>query len=192
MIHRFHDARYDTNAVKIFQGGHYISKERDELLVTVLGSCIAACIRDPNTGIGGMNHFMLPVPASGKLQGTSDAMRYGNYAMEVLINEVLASGCRREDLEIKVFGGASMLKGRKSIGHLNIAFVEGYLTHENLKIVAKDFGGVWPRLVHYFPATGKVRIKILDQPVDTKLFNEETEIQARISKQPVEGDVELF
>jgi len=192
MVHRFYDSRYDAVSVKIFQGGHYITRDRNEMLVTVLGSCVAACIRDPDTGIGGMNHFMLPESATGDWQGVSVSMRYGNYAMEVLINEILATGCSREQLEIKVFGGASMVKGRKSIGHLNVAFVERYLELENLRIVAKDFGGEWPRRIHYYPGSGKVRMKILDQPVDTKLFKEESEIQSRISDYPVEGDVEIF
>lgn len=115
-VHRYRDPRFDTTAVKVFPGEHYVTSA-DEMLVTVLGSCVAACIRDPAVAVGGMNHFMLPEAGTGALasadRSNSDwcdpsfAMRYGNVAMEQLINDILARGGRRQRLEIKVFGAAT-------------------------------------------------------------------------------------
>ena len=128
---RTYDRRRGLYAVRVLPGGAYVTRRTDEMIVTVLGSCVAACIRDPASGFGGLNHFMLPESESGTWNGVSAAMRYGNHAMEVLINEVLKSGCRRQDLEIKLFGGADLTDGPSLIGSSNVAFVLDYLAaHE--------------------------------------------------------------
>ena len=92
------------NRVRVLPGETRTVDVADNVLMTVLGSCVSACIRNPVNGFGGMNHFMLPSSECGTWNGEDAALRYGNFAMEALINEVLKSGCRREDLEIKVFG----------------------------------------------------------------------------------------
>jgi len=191
-FHRFYDPRYEALVVRILPGTHYVTQDKEEMLVTILGSCIAACVRDPVTGIGGLNHFMLPDSKIDRWQEISAAMRYGTYAMEVLINEVLATGCKRDRLEIKIFGGANIVMGRKSIGHLNTAFVERYMETEGLAVAAKDLGGNRPRRIHYFPATGKVFRRILDHPVDAKIFEQESKFRTRLANASVGGDVELF
>lgn len=189
---RFFDSRYGKTMVKVMPGTYCLSKGSNEILVTVLGSCIAACIRDPKSGIGGMNHFMLPESELGDWGGISAAMRFGNHAMEVLINEVLKTGCPRRRLEIKVFGGANLITGRRDIGHTNAAFIERYLENEQLPITASDLGGTLPRRIHYYPDTGKVRLRYLGRSDDQMVFDAERKIGKQLRDKPVGGDIELF
>jgi chemotaxis protein CheD len=193
-LRRYRDPQFDAIAVKIFPGEHYVSDQPDEMLVTVLGSCVAACIRDPNTGIGGMNHFMLPeaLGAGGGWDSASDSMRYGNVAMERLINDILVRGGLRQRLEIKVFGGGNVLNGAANIGHRNADFVEDYLSAEKLPIAARHLRGHLPRRVHYFPATGRVMLLELQSTERDVLVRNETSYQSRIQAEPVSGSVELF
>ena len=111
------------------------------MLVTVLGSCVSACIRDPVAAVGGMNHFMLPESGGSDWGAASSGMRYGNVAMERLINDILVRGGLRQRLEIKVFGGGNVMKGTSDIGHRNASFVETYLAAESLPIAAADLRG---------------------------------------------------
>src|ERR1700693_3574707 len=100
----YFDRTFDCDAAKILPGEYFFT-HKDMMIVTVLGSCVSACIRDRVSGIGGMNHFMLPDGGGENDSPVSASMRYGSYAMEVLINDVLKAGARRENLEAKVFGG---------------------------------------------------------------------------------------
>ena len=134
------------------------------MIVTVLGSCIAACIRDPIAQVGGMNHFMLPESDDGAWGAASASLRYGNFAMERLINDILCRGGHRSRLEIKVFGGARMIGNTALIGPQNADFVEAYLKDEGLPIAAAHLRGAHARRVHYFPLTGRVRM--LEMPRD--------------------------
>jgi len=133
------------------------------VLVTVLGSCVAACIQDRTAGIGGMNHFMLPDDGADVAQAASDSMRYGAYAMEVLINELIKAGGRRDRFEAKVFGGGAVLAGMTTIniGDRNSEFVRRYLALEKIRIVAEDLQGSHPRKVAFMPRTGQVMVKKL-------------------------------
>ena len=191
----YFDTSKNVMAVKVFPGEYKISAEPMEMLVTTLGSCVAACIRDPHTGIGGMNHFMLP---TGKEKstwgGSSSALRYGNHAMETLINEIIRHGCPKEELEIKVFGGGNVIRGNTAIGTDNAKFVLEYLKNEGLKVAAKDLGGSVGRRIHYFPATGKVKRQLLRRKTDDKnLVAEENRYQQKIGNETSSGgDVELF
>ena len=124
--------------IRINPGGHYVTSG-NEMLVTVLGSCVAACIRDPLARVGGMNHFMLPQSDSGAWGIASATMRFGNFAMEQLINEILCRGGRRHNLEIKVFGGAGIIGSSAQVGLRNADFVETYLQEEGLPIAAQIF-----------------------------------------------------
>jgi chemotaxis protein CheD len=191
-VHRYRDPRFDAIAVKVFPGEHYVTTA-DEMLVTVLGSCVSACIRDPVVAIGGMNHFMLPEGGIGDWGEASSGMRYGNVAMERLINDILAHGGLRRRLEIKVFGGGNVLKGTSDIGHRNAMFVEDYLAAENLPIAAAHLRGKLPRRVHYFPLTGRVMLLELRRASDDIAVVElETCYRSKLKSDPIAGSVELF
>jgi chemotaxis protein CheD len=189
----YYDRTFDCDAAKILPGEYYFTP-KDMLIVTVLGSCVAACIRDKVTGIGGMNHFMLPDGGNDPDSPVSASMRYGTYAMEVLINELLKSGARRENLEAKVFGGGAVLRGFTAInvGERNAKFVLNYLRSENIRVTAEDLNDVHPRKVYYFPRTGKVLVKKLKQMNNNTLVNREQDYANRLQTKPVSGDVELF
>lgn len=193
-IQRHWDPAHQMYAAKILPGEYYITLH-DEMIMTVLGSCVSACVRDSVFGIGGMNHFMLP---ESKGQGdtwsdgdTGAAARYGSYAMEVLINNILKNGGKRERLEVKIIGGGRIISQMTDIGKNNIAFVREYLRKEGLTIVGEDVGDIFPRKVLYFPTTGKVRVKKL-RSINQTLVQRETTYQESLVKQPVAGSVELF
>lgn len=189
---RYRDARFDAIAVKVFPGEHYVTDDHEEMLVTILGSCVTACIRDPLTGVGGMNHFMLPEAAGGGWDTLSASMRYGNVAMERLINDILARGGSRQRLEIKVFGGGNVMNGTTNIGHRNAEFVERYLSDENLPIAAHHLRGNLPRRVHYFPATGKVMLLELQRTEQEAVVRSEVSYKSKLQSESVAGSAELF
>lgn len=158
----YFDNHFKRPGVKLLPNEFYMTSA-DMVLVTVLGSCVAACVQDRTAGIGGMNHFMLPDDGIDAGQAASDAMRYGAYAMEVLINEMIKAGGRRERFEAKVFGGAAVLAGMTTmnIGDRNSVFVRRYLALEKIPILAEDLQGTHPRKVAYMPRTGQVMVKKL-------------------------------
>jgi len=186
---RYHDARFKTEAAKLLPT-QYLVVDNDTALVTVLGSCVAACIRDPLLKLGGMNHFLLP---DGNV-GDGAPARYGSYAMELLINDLLKRGAARNRLEAKVFGGANVLKGFTSnpVGTRNAEFVRRYLEAERIPVVAEDLRGIHPRKVWYFPNTGRVVVQRLPHAHDAEVLAAESAARARLSKAPVTGGVELF
>lgn len=188
---RYHDRHFGKEAAKILPGEYFVAKN-GMLLVTVLGSCIAACIRDPMVGIGGMNHFMLPDDGGRDAMGSS--ARYGTYAMEVLINHLLKLGARRNRLEAKVFGGGAVLASLSSsnVGARNAEFVLNFLKTEKIPVVAKDLLDSYPRKVYYFPLTGRVLVKKLHRVHNDTLFSRENDYKARLSVAKMEGEVELF
>lgn len=194
-IRRRWDAAYEAFTARILPGELYVTQS-DEGVSTTLGSCISACIRDRVTGLGGMNHFMLPSdgtePGAARASGLSAATRYGNYAMEHLINEVLRNGGKRQNLEVKVFGGGRIIMNMTDVGARNIAFVRDYLATEGLKVAAEDVGDVYPRMVVFFPATGRVRVKRLRSLHNNTIADRERDYIDRIRQKPVSGDVELF
>ncbi|MNR91854.1 Chemoreceptor glutamine deamidase CheD [compost metagenome] len=189
----YYDRTFDRDAAKILPGEYYYTG-KDMLIVTVLGSCVSACIRDRVTGVGGMNHFMLPDGGGDADSPISASARYGTYAMEILINDLLKAGARRENLEAKVFGGGNVLSGFSSInvGERNAQFVRNFLKIENIRIVAEDLNDVHPRKVYYFPRTGKVLVKKLRQLNNNTLVNREQDYANRLQSGSVSGDVELF
>ena len=188
---RYFDRHFESEAAKILPGEYFVTT-KDMLLVTVLGSCVAACIRDPDSGIGGMNHFMLPDEGGREVLSTS--ARYGTYAMEVLINHLLKLGARRNRLEAKVFGGGAVMESLASsnVGVRNAEFVLKFLNTEKVPVVAKDLLDSYPRKVYYFPSTGKVLVKKLHRVRNDTLFSREREYKERLVTAKVEGDVELF
>ncbi|MBK8164070.1 MAG: chemoreceptor glutamine deamidase CheD [Gammaproteobacteria bacterium] len=183
-------------AAKILPGEYYVTCGQ-EMVVTVLGSCVSACIRDAVSGVGGMNHFMLPVSQGGgggswDAAGLGASTRYGNYAMERLINDILKNGGRRQNLEVKVFGGGKILANMTDIGDKNINFVRAYISAEGLRLSASDLGDIHPRKVYYAPATGKVFMKKLRALHNNTILERETAYMEEIVHKPVEGDVTLF
>ena len=195
-IRRYWDKDFQCYAAKILPGEYYVTSNR-EVIVTSLGSCISACIRDKVFGIGGMNHFMLPtnfkdVDNSWKNRKDNLANRYGNFAMENLINDILKHGGHRENLEVKIFGGGKILTSMTDVGKRNIDFIEEYIVTEKLNLAAKDVGSEFPRRVIYDPITGKVRVKKLKALTNDTIIKRETQYAQNIQESSVTGDVELF
>ena len=193
---RYWDNHFGLPASKILPGEFYVSKI-DEIIVTVLGSCISACIHDTKKKVGGMNHFMLPEQcahhSSDWSSGGGLETRYGNWAMEYLVNELIKLGARRENMEVKIFGGGQIIDGMTDIGERNIGFVREFIANEKLKLVAEDVGSTHPRKVVYFPYTGVAKLKKLDRTRDKSLVGMEKEYSKKIStKQEQKNDIELF
>ena len=189
----YYDRTFDRDAAKILPGEYYFTA-KDMMIVTVLGSCVSACLRDRVSGVGGMNHFMMPDGGGDADSPVSASMRYGTYAMEVLINELLKAGARRENLEAKVFGGGNVLRGFVAInvGERNAQFVRNYLRTEGIRIVAEDLNDIHPRKVYFFPRTGKVLVKKLKQLNNNTLVNREQDYASRLQTGDVAGSVDLF
>lgn len=188
---RYWDPTQSMWAVKLLPGQYYASNQ-PEVIVTVLGSCISACIRDPYLKLGGMNHFMLP-QEGGPSSWSGWAARYGSNAMELLINELLCHGAQRSRLEVKLFGGGKVLAQLADVGARNIQFALGYCQREHLPLVGQDLGGTHPRKVRYFPDTGKVQMKYVGTMRNNLLVEREQTYVASL-KQDTEkvGTVELF
>jgi chemotaxis protein CheD len=186
---RVFDDAEQIEVVKIFSGDWYVT-QNNEMLATILGSCVAACVRDPVAGVGGMNHFLLPGNESTAL--LSDAARYGVFAMESLINGVLKGGGHRDRLEIKVFGGGNVINNSARIGSKNAAFIRTFLQREGLRIASEDLEGDLPRRVHYWPLTGRVMMRKLRRKDDMTVLDEEKRYQTAIAAKPIDGSVELF
>jgi chemotaxis protein CheD len=165
---KYFDREFDRQAIKLLPNEYYVTGE-DVVLTTVLGSCVAACIRDEKAGVGGMNHFMLPDDEGGTTDRMlSASMRYGCYALEVLINELLKMGARRERLEAKVFGGGAVLANMTTlnIGDRNADFVLRYLKTEEIRVAAQDLRGPHARRVSYFPVSGLALVRRLTRQDD--------------------------
>lgn len=195
-IARYHDAKLGSDVAKLLPGEYYVTMHA-ETLVTVLGSCVSACVRDAAAHVGGMNHFMLPEgDADGRWAGQVDvtlATRYGNHAMESLLNEVFKRGGRRDRLEIKLFGGGRMLTGMTDVGRRNIDFVHQFLATESLHARAEDLGGEQPRKIYYEPRTGAVRVRYLRVLSNDTIAEREREYRRRLEAEASQaGSVDLF
>lgn len=178
--------------VRVQPGEYYVTHDQDMTIATILGSCVAACMRNPRNGFGGMNHFMLPESETGHWGGVTALMRYGNHAMETLINAIIKSGCTRAEIEIKLFGGANIGSGKSTVGTQNALFAMEYLKHEGLRVLASDLGGNFGRRIHFHPADGKVKRLLLTENQNQKIKTSETRFKSTIETKPVEGDIELF
>lgn len=183
----FYDAHFKNDAVKILPGEYFVHNE-DMLIMTTLGSCIAACIYDRNAKVGGMNHFMLP-------DGAGDSGRYGSYAMELLINEMMKRGASRLTMEAKVFGGGQVVSGMTTmnVGERNTTFVMDYLKTERIPVVSKDVLDVYPRKVCFLPGSGKAMVKRLAPTnTDTLLAQDRAAAQRAVPAATGGGSVDLF
>lgn len=186
------DQSAGATAIWIFQGDFYVSARPDLFLTTVLGSCIAVCMRDPIAGCGGMNHFLLPDAEDRGEHYPSLALRYGSYSVERLINAILSRGGRRERLEIKVFGGANVLNGASDVGSRNVDFIEHYFARERLSIRAADLRGKAPRKLRYFPTTGRAQVCDLRNGEAADAISSEADMRSKMAFSKLSGDVEIF
>ena len=188
----WYETQFQCEAVKVLPGEYFVYAE-DLLIMTTLGSCIAACLWDRNARVGGLNHFMLP----GGAGENGDSGRYGSFAMELLINEMLKRGARRTTLEAKVFGGGQMIAGMESmnVGERNTRFVLDYLKTEHITVVSKDVLDIYPRKVCFLPVSGKAMVKRL---APTAASAQQAQAQERAAAQQARplasagGSVDLF
>jgi chemotaxis protein CheD len=188
---RYHDREFGMEAVKILPGQYHAARG-DVAITTVLGSCVSTCLWDPAARIGGMNHFMLPGDVAAPDSPWAASARFGVYAMEVLINDMIKMGADRRRLSAKVFGGAQLLAGfgRLDVGAKNSEFVLQFLKTEGIPVLAQDLQDVYPRKVHFFVATGKVQVKRLSMAPSETVQKREREYLKKLS--PRGGDVEIF
>ncbi|PZN98651.1 MAG: chemoreceptor glutamine deamidase CheD [Hyphomicrobiales bacterium] len=189
---RYFDPRFEATIITVAPGEHEITSAKDEIVATVLGSCVSVCLRDSHTGVGGLNHFLLP-----KNNGSTDTSageRYGDTAMEVLINGLLKRGAKRANFEAKVFGGARVLSGATmlAIGDGNIAFVTEFLNREGIQTVSKDVGGTRSRRIHYQPSTGRAWVQHVQSSQKSTEHEQEVAYLNRLKTQPVAGEVEIW
>jgi chemotaxis protein CheD len=183
----FHDHTFGVEACKVLPGEYFVHDE-DIVIQTVLGSCVAACLADRAMGIGGMNHFLLP-------DGGDSSARYGVFAMELLINELMKRGARRGSLEAKVFGGAAVIQGmtQLAVGQQNVEFVERFLAQERIPIVSKDVLDVCPRKVCFFPRSGRAMVRKLAPATARSVIGEESSYRTAIRGGADRGgSVDLF
>ena len=177
----YYDAGFQRQAAKLLPGEYYYTNE-DMVLVTVLGSCVSACIRDPVSGYVGMNHFMLPEPGYGLLSQSTQSMRYGNHAMNILLEQMVKAGARQERFEAKVFGGGSVVDGfdQSNVGERNAAFVLEYLAQQGIPVRAQDLNGNYPRKVYFFPRDGKVFVRKIHELKNDTLAQRELAYARRL------------
>ncbi|MDE2275221.1 MAG: chemoreceptor glutamine deamidase CheD [Burkholderiales bacterium] len=189
----FYDAHFRNDAVKILPGEFFVHDE-NILLLTTLGSCIAACLWDRERRVGGMNHFLLPDAGDGTDSGR-DTGRYGSFAMDLLIGEMVKRGATRATMEAKVFGGGAVIRGMSSInvGQQNTEFVLDYLRTERIPVVSKDVLDTCPRKVCFLPASGKAMVKRLATTNTDALVAQERAAAARaVPAVAAGGSVDLF
>ena len=187
----FYDPHFKSEAVKVLPGEHFVD-DRDIVVLTTLGSCIAACLWDREKRVGGMNHFMLPAQEAAPHGMDGASGRYGSYAMELLINELLKRGATRGALEAKVFGGAQVISGMHSlnVGTRNTDFVLEYLRTERIPVVARDVLDTCPRKVCFMPASGRALVKRLASTQAAGVLAQERDAARRLG--PATGSVDLF
>jgi len=195
-IHRTWDRNNERWSARILPGEYFVTRS-DEIIQTVLGSCISACVRDPALRIGGMNHFMLPEDITNGSSSWHDpsiglSTRYGSFAMESLLNDLMKLGAKRERLEVKLAGGGRVLASMTDVGSRNIEFARNWLHLEGLPIAGEDVGDTHPRRVLYFPATGRVLMFRLRSVDLGEVVNREKQYQTTLRQKPAGNDVELF
>ena len=174
--------------IHVVQGEYAVSGDPAVMMGTILGSCVAACVRDPVAGVGGMNHFLLPGDKDGAAAGAPNALRYGVQSMELLLNALYRMGARRERLEVKLFGGARVIDGLSDIGQQNAAFAERFLQAEGITLMGGSLRGDQARRIQFWPVSGRVRQMALVEP-GRQVFEAE---RAKPAPAPVDGELELF
>jgi chemotaxis protein CheD len=171
--------------IHVIQGEHYVTDDPEVMLTTVLGSCVAACLRDPEAGIGGMNHFLLP-DSDSSVGGV--AVRFGAHAMELLINDILRRGGNRHRLQAKLFGGGRMFDGLSDVGESNASFAERFLRDEGVPVLGGSLRGSQARRVQFWPVSGRALQRFVNDPSQIRNLRE-----IPVRRPPAdEGAVELF
>lgn len=189
----YFDRTFQCQAFKLLPGEFHVGT-RGELLVTVLGSCVSACLFDSAAGVGGMNHFMLPASDVGRRSSDDMPARLGIHAMELLINALVQRGARKGALRAKVFGGGAVLQGMTSsnVGERNAEFALDFLRTEGIPVIAQDLLDVHPRKIYFFPDTARVLVRKLRQVENDTIRNRERAYAESLRNSTVAGDVELF
>ncbi|MGL1956365.1 MAG: chemoreceptor glutamine deamidase CheD [Colwellia sp.] len=197
-VNHYWDKQRNKVIAKILPGEFYMTTEK-VVIATTLGSCVSACIWDDRAKIGGMNHFMLPITDKevheinwGQREKITDATRYGNFAMEHLINTILKCGGRRQNLKAKLFGGGKVLNQMSDVGKNNAEFALIYMKEEKIPIISSDLGDIYPRKVVFEPFSGRAFVKHLNNLHNDTIARRETDYRSKIDKAELEGDVELF
>lgn len=180
--------RDGERVVHVIQGEYATSADPVTVFSTLLGSCVAACAHDPVARVGGMNHFLLPDGGGAGVGG----VRYGVNAMELLINDLLGLGARRDRLVFKLFGGAAMLRGVTDVGARNVAFIEDFLSTEGYSCSGRSLGGLAARRVKFWPTTGRARQMLLEDRATAVFEEEKAAVKAPVAAPADDGDVELF
>lgn len=189
----YFDRYFNCYAVKILPGEFYATSN-EHLIVTVLGSCIATCLFDPINNVRGMNHFLLPKEDIGKSALLSESARYGTYAMERLINEMLKLGAKKNQMVAKVFGGGHVMKGlvHNNIGQRNVDFAFEYLKKESIPVIANDVLSDYPRKVYFFDEGGLVKVKKIKALHNTTILDRESEYRIKLKNVSIDSPVDLF
>ena len=195
-VHKYWDNRKKAFCIKLMPGDYYYTSEH-EYIATTLGSCVSACIWDEKNNIGGMNHFMLPLKKGvngeeGEESIPESAARYGNYAMEFLINELITHGGEKKHFKTKLFGGGKIIEGLSDIGKKNIDFIVQYLNDEGMSVVSQDLGNDYARQILFDPLTGRAWMKRVVDEKQKTLVSEEDSYRKDITEKDVSGDVDLF
>lgn len=185
----YFDPKFKAECINLLPGEFYTTGS-EQMIMTILGSCVSACVRDVQSGIGGMNHFLLAKPSDSL---SSPSARYGSYAMECLVNDILRRGGKRDRLEVKIFGGSDLISSSVKIGSKNCEFIKTYLRNEGFKVTAEDLGGSRPRRIYYWPNTGRLVRVILQPSEQSKLLAAEQRYSKTLEKKEEKhGDIELF
>lgn len=191
-IRRLRDRRFPYEIASILPGEFFVSRE-PMIVYTVLGSCVSACIRDPIAGVGGMNHFMLPAPqGEDNRDSWGESIRYGSYAMERLINEIMKRGGLKHRLEVKLFGGGNIHGGHFPVGATNAQWALDYMKAEGLAPITTELGGVHPRKIYYFTESGRVLMKRIERLKNGTILEREAEYRKQLERERDRSDVTLF
>ncbi|APD92764.1 chemotaxis protein CheD [Alteromonas mediterranea] len=192
----YYDKRFATDAVKLLPGQYFVTTQ-NKMLVTVLGSCVAACLFDPVSGIGGMNHFMLPsvnktAEEFDKMQGM--AAKYGVHAMELLINDLVKAGASKKRIKAKIFGGGKVVPSfvQNDVGRFNAEFVTQFLNTERIPILASDLCDTYARKIYFFPSDGNVLMKRIHELNNATIIERESQHRWELSTRAPSGSVDLF
>ena len=173
--------------VHVHQGEFRVSNHSHDVLTAVLGSCVACCLYDPDIGVGGMNHFLLPT--AGLQEGHASAtIRYGTHSMEMLLNALFKLGARKRCLQAKLFGGGKLEPALGPIGSRNAAFAHRFLADEGIACIAESLGGTFARRLRFEPTTGKAQqLMIPDIPA-----GQDFPPVPRPASDPGSGSITLF
>ena len=181
---------HEFRRINLVQGEYKVSEDPDIVFTTILGSCVGACIRDPERGIGGMNHFLLPGPSVGA--DARESERLGVHLMELLLNGLMRQGAQRDRLEAKLFGGARMMQGLSDIGAKNSEFARHFLKYEGIRVIGGDTGGEKGRRLQFWPVSGRARQSYITSDVESANRASASRTPLAAQARPAFGEIDLF